>query len=121
MIKPSDPNLPKIDQLEDDVSAYVRMRIDAVKLSVVDGLSNIFGHGIALILAVVVGALSLTAFSVALFLLVSVWVGSYLWGAVILGVFYLIIAYIVWLLRGKFIDRMVGVFARMVFSHEEND
>lgn len=121
MIRPTDPNLPDVDQLEGDVSSYVRMRMDDMKLSLVESLSTVFGKGMALILAIVVCSVALTAFSVALLLVVSVWVNSYIWGAVILGGFYLIVALVVWLLRGKFVDKMVGVFARMVFSTSKDD
>lgn len=121
MIRPTDPDLPHIDQIEEDVLAYVRMRTDAVKLSLVEGLSTIVGKGVALVLVIVICSIAIMAFSVALLLLISAWVGSYILGAVILGAFYLIVALVVWLLRGKFVDKFVGVFARMIFSTSNDD
>ncbi len=121
MIRPSDPDLPNLDKLEDDVTAYVRMRTDAVKLGIVENLSLVIGKGLALVLAIVICSTALMAFSVALLVLVSQWVGSYILGAVILGGFYALVALVVWLLRGKFVDMMVGMFARMVFSTSKDD
>lgn len=122
MIKPSDPNLPDLRQLDEEVASYLKMRKDDLKLNVVEHLSTLFGKGIALVIAIVICSVALTLLSVALLLVVSKWVGSYALGAVILGVVYLIVALIVWLLRSKFVDSMVGMFARMIFStHKDED
>lgn len=120
MIRPSDPDLPNIGRLEEDVAAYVRMRTDSIKLAVVEGLSTVVGKGMALVIAIVICSVALMVLSVALVLLVSVWVNSYILGAVIVGVFYLIIALVVWLLRVKFVDKMVGMFSRIIFSSNDD-
>ena len=121
MIRPSDPNLPDLEQLENDLSSYVHVRMDDLKLSVVEALATIFGNGMALVIAIVLCSVALTALSVALLLIISVWVGSYIWGAVILAGLYVVIALIIWTLRPKFVDKMVGVFARIVFSSYKED
>jgi uncharacterized membrane protein YdbT with pleckstrin-like domain len=120
MIKPSDPNLPNLDQLEKDMSDYLRMRTDSIKLAVVEGLSLVIGKGMALVIAIIVCLGALMVLSVALVLLVSVWVNSYILGAVIVGVFYLVMALVVWLLRIKFVDKMVGMFSRIIFSSNDD-
>ncbi len=121
MIKPTDPNLPHIDRLEDEVTAYLRMRTDSVKLSVVEGLSTVIGKGLALVIVIVLCSIALLAFSVVLALLVGEWLGSMVWGAVVVGGFYLLVALLIWLMRVKFVDKMVGMFARMIFAPSKDD
>lgn len=121
MIRPSDPNLPNPWELEEDVTEYVQMRVDGLKLSIVDHLSSLFGNGIALTIAIVICSVALSLFSVVFVLLLSAWLGSLLLGALILGCIYVIAAMVVWIMRKKIVDVMVGVFARMMFSTSKED
>lgn len=121
MIRPTDPDLPNVGQLEDDVAAYMRMRTDALKLGVVESLAMVVGKGMAFVISVVICSVALMALSLALVLFIGDLVGSHILGAVIVGVFFLIIAFIVWSMRVKFVDKMVGMFARMVFSTSKDD
>lgn len=104
------------EQISEDVANYVNMQIAATKLSVVEHLSTIFGNGVRLILAIVLGAMMLTFLSIAGMSLLGNLIGSMTWGAVIIAGVYLIAAVVIYLLRRRFIDMMVPMFSKMFFT-----
>lgn len=104
-------------KIADDVKSYVGMRVDSVKLQVVEGLSTTIGKAIGIIVAVQLFTLALMLITAMLVFLLSKLTGL-IWAALIMGVIYVVAGIIV--LRSKmFINLMVPMFSKMFFEHKK--
>ncbi len=112
------------DKASQDVRNFVEMKIAAAKLSVVEGLSTVSGNAVRILIFIFLVSMALMAFFAAAIIALGNLLDSYVWGALIVGGVCLIIGVIVFLLRKAFVNPMVGMFSRMVFSqppkHEED-
>lgn len=111
----------KIGRLVDDAKEYVDLRIDSFKLQMVESMSTLFSKGIGFVLMVLMMALALIMFTVALTLLLAQWIGSVIWALVIMGTLLCLAATLIYLLRDRlFGDSMVAMFSKMFFSPDQN-
>ena len=112
------------DRIAEDVKRCVRLRVDDAKLAVVEGLSSVAGKAIAFILCLFLVNLALMLFTGVFVYLVNLLVHSWVWSAVIMGGFYLLIGIWIFLRPGVFRNMMVKSFAPMFFcpkKYEEDD
>lgn len=102
--------------IADDVKDYVDMRVDDIKLSVVEGLATVTGSAIALVICLFLVNLALMLFTVVFVYLLDLLIHSIIWSAVILAVIYLVVGIWIFLKPDGFRNMMVKVFAPMLFS-----
>ena len=109
------------ETIVDDVRDYIDMRVDSVKLSVVEGLASVTGSAIAFVICLFLVNLALVLLTLVFVYLIDMLINSWVWSVVILAVLYLIVG--IWLLvrPGCFRNKMVKVFAPMIFKHTKDD
>lgn len=105
----------------DDVKDYIDMRVDNVKLSVVEGLASVTGSAIALVICLFLLNLALMLFTVAFVYLIDLLIDSVIWSVVILAVIYIIVGILIFAKPGGLRNRMVKVFAPMIFATRKYD
>ncbi len=107
----------KVGRLLEDLKDYTDLRIDLVKLQLVESISTLFSKGIGFVLMLMLMALGLIMLTVAFTLLLSAWIGSLIWAFVIMGCFFALVAVVVYLMRDRlFGGSMVAMFNKMFFS-----
>ena len=117
-----DSPINKASEIKDSVKEYLDMRINALKLQLIEYLSLITAKILFYILFFVL-------LSIALFFLgstFSLWIGELLnsqaAGALITASIFLICCLIVFMMRRKiFVDSMVGMFSKMFFEQRDNN
>lgn len=102
--------------IADDVKEYVDMRIDNVKLSVVEGLATVTGSAIALVICLFLVNLALMLFTFVFVYLLDLLTHLTIWSAVILAIIYLIVGIWLFLKPDGFKNMMVKVFAPLLFQ-----
>lgn len=109
------------DKIADDVKTFVDLRVDAVKLSVVEALASVVGKGIALVICLFLINLALVLLTGAAVYGLSLLIGSVLWSAIIIAAVYLIVGVVIFMRPGFFVNKMVGVFSPMFFCPRKDD
>lgn len=109
------------ERVTHDLRRWAELRLDGAKLSAVEGLSSVIGRAIGLLLALALLNLALMAFSGVFIWLLQLWLHSWVWAAVIVGVVYMLVAAIFVMRPGMFQNMMVRVFAPMFFPQKEED
>ncbi|MDP3437692.1 MAG: hypothetical protein Q8S04_10650 [Bacteroidales bacterium] len=110
----------KLENLADSAKEYLDMRLDAIKLKMVESLSVLFSK-------IVYAALLIISLGIALAFMASAfswWLGDLLEskaaGTLITGGVFLLIAFILYLRRDKlFINSLVTMFSKMFFEPGE--
>lgn len=111
-----------MEQLLAEVKNYVDLKLKYYKLSAVEKLSVVTGSAMSLMIFIVLMGVAVLLFFVALAVLVAGWVGSLVWGFVIMGGFCLLVALIFWAFRKNiFANSMVRMFSKIFFNHDEED
>ena len=111
----------KVGRLVDDAKEYVDLRIDSFKLQMVESLSTLFSKGIGFVLMILLVALGLIMFTVALTLLLAQLIGSVIWALVIMGTLLCLVAVLIYLRRdAMFGNSMVAMFSNMFFPTDQN-
>lgn len=107
----------RVERVADEVRSYVNMRIDALKLALVENLSVLSGNLMGFVVAGLLVFLALCLFTVMIVMLLELLLNSLIWSLVITAVIYLILAVVVFACREKlFSNRMVGLYSRMFFA-----
>ncbi len=109
----------KFENLADSAKEYLDMRLDAIKLKMVESLSVIFSR-------IVYAALLIISLGIALAFMASAfswWLGDLLEskaaGTLITGGLFVLAAFILYLRRDKlFINSLVTLFSKMFFEQE---
>lgn len=111
------------DRVAYDLKRYVELRIDDAKLAAVEGLATVTGKAVALVVSLFLATLALMLFTGVFVYLVNLVVNSWPWSAVIIGLIYLIAAFLILNSTEWFAGKMLGIFAPMFFGgkHEEED
>jgi hypothetical protein len=107
----------KFENLADSAKEYLDMRLDAIKLQLVENLSVLFSRIVSVTLLIIFIGIAL-AFLASAF---SWWIGDLLEskaaGTVITGGLFLLLALILYFRRRKlFINSMVAMFSKMFFE-----
>jgi hypothetical protein len=107
------------DRVAQDVKNYVDLRVDDAKLAIIDGLSSIAGSAISAVIGLLLINLAFIIFTALFIYLIDLWIHSWAWAAMIVGVIYLTAGIVVMLKPGGFRNMMVKVFAPMFFRPEK--
>ncbi len=111
----------KAQQIMGELTEYVNLRFDSLKLSMVEGLAVIFSNAMAVIIAMLLGMMALMVLTTALIIFLSGVFGSLLWALMVVGVVYLFGAWLFFSLRGKFmIDTMVKMLSSIFFTSKSD-
>ena len=107
----------RAERLIQELISYLNLRLDAFKLNMVENLSLLFSNMTAVFIAVLLAGVAFLLFTAALVWWLGTVLGSFLCSAMLVGVLYLVAAWIVFLFRDRLIsDRMVRMFSRMFFN-----
>lgn len=109
------------DKVSRDVTEYVEMRIAASKLAAVEGMSTVCGNAIRIFVFALFCFLALLGLLIAGTILVADLIGSVAWAAVIMGAVCLLIGVLLYFSKKLFINPMVRMFSRMMFSSQKKD
>ncbi|MBQ4278919.1 MAG: phage holin family protein [Rikenellaceae bacterium] len=119
MGKSDKPN--RVEQLVEQVTGYVNLRIDAFKLAMVENLSTLSGNMLGIVIFLLLALMALLLLTVAATYALGLWIGSMVGAMLIMAALYLIAGLIVLLNRQRlFTDQMVRMFSRMFFERNDN-
>ena len=119
MGKSDKPN--RVEQLVEQVTGYVNLRIDAFKLAMVENLSTLSGNMLGIVIFLLLALMALLLLTVAATYALGLWIGSMVGAMLIMAALYLIVGLIVLLNRQRlFTDQMVRMFSRMFFERNDN-
>lgn len=111
-----------MEELFQDIKYYVDLRIKRFKLNLVEHLSAFCSRAISLTAFLLMLLLALMTLTGAFVAAVTLWVSSLIWAFVIVGGFYLVLAFLIYLLRDRlFTGGMVRTFSRMFFENNSKD
>ena len=105
------------EQTGADVVEYAKLRMDSVKLSLVDHLSTLSSIVFGVILCVILAGTALLFLAAAALWGLATLIGSFTWAALIIAFLLLAAAAIVFILRDKLIvNTMVRTFVKVFFE-----
>ena len=111
-----------LENLVDGTKEYFDMRIDAVKLQLVENLSILFSKILFYVIVIILTCIGVAFFASALSWWIGGMLGSQAAGNLITGGIVLLIALFLLLLRKKlFINSMVATFSRMFFEPSDKN
>ncbi len=112
----------KVEDLGGNIREYVNTRIDSLKLSAAEKSSKVIANGVAGIVVAVFVLLFVGLGSIALSLVVGIWIGKTWTGFLVVGSFYLLISIIVWTVREKLIRiPVINAIIQQLFQEDEKD
>jgi hypothetical protein len=112
----------QIRKLLNDVTEYVNIRFNALKLQGIDHLSNLFGVIFITIVCIFLLALALLFLMAGVAIWMEQYIGSLTGALFLVGGFFVVLAVLVVLCRKQFIiNRMVRIFVRMFFGNQHID
>lgn len=112
----------KVEELTEHIKEYVNNRVDSLKLSIAERLSNVVADMIAGAVAAVVFLFFLVFVSLAGAYALSLWLDRMYAGFLIVGGFYLLMAMVVWLTRERLIRiPVMNNIIRQLFKEEGED
>lgn len=108
------------EDLASGTADYVNLKIDELKLRTVKGLSVALNKLLLSIMFLTLGGIVLMALAFGVVLLIGKLIGDYAAGAFIVAAFFLLVMFILFLLRKKlFMDGFVKMFVGLFFEGEE--
>ena len=114
--------LSNAEDLVDKIKEYVNTRIDSLKLSVAEKSSGIVANGVARIIVALFVLFFMALGSIALSLIIGIWIGKMWAGFLVVGGFYLLLGFIVWATRDKLIRvPVMNAMIQQMFSNDEED
>jgi len=112
----------KVEDLAGNIKEYVNTRIDSLKLNAAEKVSKIIANAVARIIVAIFVLLFVGLGSIALSLVVGIWIGKTWTGFLVVGCFYLLLSMIVWAARGKLIRMPVmNAMIQQLFQEDEKD
>lgn len=112
----------KAEDLASNIKDYVNARIDALKLNAAEKTSGIIANFVARIMVIIFLFFFVGLGSIALSLVLGLWIGNAWIGFLIVGLFYLLLALIVWATRDKLIRLPVmNAIIQQMFKDDEED
>jgi hypothetical protein len=112
----------KAEDLAANLKEYVNTRIDSLKLNAAEKSSIIVANAVARLIVAILILFFLMLGSVALSLVLGIWIGKTWAGFLIVGGFYLLLSLIVWTARGKLIRMPVmNSMIQQLFKEDEED
>lgn len=108
-----------MDRKLSETGKYLEMKLDVLKLQIVDGLSIASGSILAMIAILMVGAIALAAFAFGTVILLGELIGGQAAAAYIIGGIFLILLIILMIFRKKlFVNMFVQLFIGMFYENE---
>ena len=112
----------RVEELADHVKEYVNNRIASVKLSVAEKTSAVLSNIIAMIIVLTVFVFFIVFAGIGLAFVFAKLTGEYYWGFLIVAGIYLLIGFLVWVLKEKLIRLpIMNAILQQLFKEEEND
>jgi uncharacterized membrane protein YqjE len=112
----------KAEALAGNLKEYVNTRIESLKLNAAEKSSKIIANGVAAIVVVVFVLFFVALGSIALSLVVGIWIGKTWTGFLVVGVFYLLLSIVIWAARGRLIRMPVmNAIIQQLFRDDEKD
>lgn len=109
----------KKSDMESEVKKYLDLRIDEMKLKVVDGLSVGVSRVLSLMVVVMLGAIVLATFAFGIVLLLGDLIGSWAAAAFIIsGAFLIALVVILFVWKKLFTDIFVKLFIDIFYGNE---
>ena len=112
----------KIENLAGSVKEYVNTRIESVKLNAAEKSSAVIANAIAGVVVAVVILFAMGLASVALSIVLGLWIGNLWAGFLVVASIYLLIGLVAWAAREKWIRLPVmNALIRQLFKEDEED
>lgn len=109
----------KLEELAASLKAYVNTRITSVKLSVAEKTAQVIANMIVGLVVAFVFICFLIFSSIALALWLGEWMGKPWAGFLIVAVLYLLLGFVVWIARVKFIRLpLMNILIKQFFSND---
>ncbi len=88
-----------------DITKYVGLRIDYLKLEIIDTISSVFSKIMTIWVSLLLGIIFVSFLLVSLGLFLGKILGAYYWGFLIVAGIFLLLAILFYLLRNKFLKQ----------------
>lgn len=112
----------KVDELVVHVKAYMNNRIDMVKLNAAEKGSKMMANTITLVISLLVFGLCIVFASIALAFVFAKLTGELYWGFLIVAGIYLILGFILWILRDKLLRvPILNSLIKQIFKGEDEE
>lgn len=107
------------EMIEEDMRRYLDLRLEELKLKVVDGLSVGVNGVLSMMLVLMLGAIVLAAFSFGTVLLLGDLIGSWTAAAFIIGgVFLAVLVVVLFFWRSLFVNAFIKLFIGIFYENE---
>ncbi len=117
-----DSNTPQLESIAKDVTQYINLRIDGLKLSLAKGLSVGGGFALTVFIAILLANFALLFFLGAVTYWVGEALGSMALAMLIAGGFYVLLLALVLVFRKRLItNRLVALFCKLFFDNDKKE
>lgn len=111
----NDSSMGRVGQSFRDLKEYAALRVESFRLSLIENLATLFNSLFGIFVLSVLIGVAIIFFAIALTWLLGIALGSVLLAIVLMGCLFLLLAVIVYLVRGKLIiNQSVRLLSRMI-------
>ena len=111
----NDSSMGRVGQSFRDLKEYAALRVESFQLSLIENLATLFNSLFGIFVLSVLIGIAIIFFAIALTWLLGIALGSVLLAIVLMGCLFLLLAVIVYLVRGKLIiNQSVRLLSRMI-------
>lgn len=111
----NDSSMGRVGQSFRDLKEYAALRVENFRLSLIENLATLFNSLFGIFVLSVLIGIAIIFFAIALTWLLGIALGSVLLAIVLMGCLFLLLAVIVYLVRGKLIiNQSVRLLSRMI-------
>lgn len=111
----NDSSMGRVGQSFHDLKEYAVLRVESFRLSLIENLATLFNSLFGIFVLSVLIGIAIIFFAIALTWLLGIALGSVLLAIVLMGCLFLLLAIIIYLVRGKLIiNQSVRLLSRMI-------
>lgn len=111
----NDSSMGRVEQSFRDLKEYAALRVESFRLSLIENLATLFNSLFGIFVLSVLIGIAIIFFAIALTWLLGIALGSVLLAIVLMGCLFLLLAIIIYLVRGKLIiNQSVRLLSRMI-------
>lgn len=111
----NDSSMGRVGQSFRDLKEYTALRVESFRLSLIENLATLFNSLFGIFVLSVLIGIAIIFFAIALTWLLGIALGSVLLAIVLMGCLFLLLAIIIYLVRGKLIiNQSVRLLSRMI-------
>ncbi len=111
----NDSSMGRVEQSFRDLKEYAALRVESFRLSLIENLATLFNSLFGIFVLSVLIGIAIIFFAITLTWLLGIALGSVLLAIVLMGCLFLLLAVIVYLVRGKLIiNQSVRLLSRMI-------